>query len=73
MYDKGKYDKQSDYTNKLHQFIKVKANAERMFYLYSKSLYNTNQFYLTGYQFENFVLLILKVKKLKKRLHFLAA
>ena len=55
MYDKGKYDKAIRLYEQIAPVYKGKPNAERMFYLYSKSLYNTNQFYLAGYQFENFV------------------
>ncbi len=42
------------------------------FYLYSNSLYKSNQFYLAGYQFENFVATYPKSEK-REEAAFLAA
>ena len=72
MYDKGKYDKAIRLYEQIAPVYKGKPNAERMFYLYSKSLYNTNQFYLAGYQFENFVATYPRSEK-REEATFLAA
>jgi outer membrane protein assembly factor BamD len=54
MYDKGKYEKAIRLFEQIAPSYKGKPQAEKLFYMYSQSLYKTNQFYLAGYQFENF-------------------
>ena len=64
-YETGKYTKTIRLYEQIAPAYKGKPSAERMFYFYSMSLYKSNQFYLAGYQLENFVQLILKVKNRK--------
>ena len=54
MYDKGKYNKALRLYEQIAPAYRGKPNAERLFYLYSKSYYNTKQYCLAGYQFESF-------------------
>jgi outer membrane protein assembly factor BamD len=54
MYEKGKYEKAIRLFEQIAPSYKGKPQAEKLFYMYSQSLYKTNQFYLAGYQFENF-------------------
>jgi outer membrane protein assembly factor BamD len=54
-YDKGKYNKALRLFEQIAPSYKGKPQAERLFYMYAQSLYNTNQFYLAAYQFESFV------------------
>jgi outer membrane protein assembly factor BamD len=54
MYEKGKYEKAIPLFEQIAPSYKGKPQAEKLFYMYSQSLYKTNQFYLAGYQFENF-------------------
>ena len=54
-YDKRKYDKAIRLFEQVAPSYKGKPNAERLFYMLSKSYYNTKQYYLSGYQFESFV------------------
>ena len=55
MYDAGKYTKAIRLYEQIAPAYKGKPTAERMFFLYSNSLYKSKQYYLAGYQFENFV------------------
>lgn len=55
MYEAGKYAKAIRLYEQIAPGYKGKPNAERMFYFYSMSLYKSKQYYLAGYQFENFV------------------
>lgn len=55
MYESGKYSKAIRLFEQLAPLYKGKPQAEKIFYMYSQSLYKTNQFYLAGYQFESFV------------------
>jgi outer membrane protein assembly factor BamD len=54
MYETGKYLKAIRLYEQVAPAYKGKPQAERLFYMYSKALYNTKQYYLAGYQFENF-------------------
>lgn len=54
MYDAGKYAKAIRLFEQIAPSYKGKPQAEKMFYIYSQSLYKTEQFYLAGYQFESF-------------------
>jgi outer membrane protein assembly factor BamD len=54
LYDAGKYGKAIRLFEQIAPVYKGKPQAEKMFFMYSQSLYKTNQFYLAGYQFESF-------------------
>ena len=54
MYEAGKYLKAIRLYEQVAPAYKGKPQAERLFFMYSKSLYATKQYYLAGYQFENF-------------------
>ena len=53
-YEAKKFNKALRLFEQIAPAYKGKPQAERMFYMYSQSLYNTEQYYLAGYQFENF-------------------
>lgn len=72
MYDKGKYDKALRLYEQVAPAYKGKPTSEILFYNYSKSLYNTKQYYLAGYQFENFAVSYPKSDK-REEASFLAA
>ena len=55
MYEANKYGKAIRLFEQIAPAYKGKPNAERMFYFYSMSLYKSEQYYLAGYQLENFV------------------
>jgi len=54
MYDKGKYDKALRLFEQIAPSFKGKPQAEKLFYMYAQAYYKTKQYYLAGYQFENF-------------------
>jgi outer membrane protein assembly factor BamD len=54
-YDAGKYSKAIMLFEQLSPLYKGKPQAEKMFYLYSQSLYKSKEYYAAGYQFEKFV------------------
>ncbi len=54
MYDKGKYTKAIRLFEQIAPSYRGKAQAQKMFYMYSQSLYKSKQFYTAGYQFESF-------------------
>jgi outer membrane protein assembly factor BamD len=54
MYEANKHNKAIRLFEQIAPSYKGKPQAERLFYMYSQSLYKTNQFYLAGYQFESF-------------------
>ncbi|HLO73451.1 MAG TPA: outer membrane protein assembly factor BamD [Flavobacterium sp.] len=72
MYEDGKYTKAIRLYEQVAPAYKGKPQAERLFYMYSKSLYNTKQYYLAGYQFENFAASYPKSEK-REEAYFLAA
>jgi outer membrane protein assembly factor BamD len=72
LYDAGKYQKAIRIFEQLSPLYKGKPQAEKMFYMYSQSLYKTEQFYLSGYQFDSFVALYPKSEKVEES-SFLAA
>ena len=55
MFEKEKYSKAIRLYEQVAPVYRGKPQAERMFYFYSKALYNSKQYYLAGYQLENFV------------------
>jgi outer membrane protein assembly factor BamD len=72
MYETGKYLKSIRLYEQVAPAYKGKPQAERLFYMYSKALYNTKQYYLAGYQFENFAASYPKSEK-REEASFLAA
>ena len=54
LYENGKYTKAIRLFEQIVPAYRGKPQAERMFYMFSKSYYNTKQYYLAGYQFESF-------------------
>jgi outer membrane protein assembly factor BamD len=66
LYDAGKYYKAIRLFEQLSSEYKGKPQAENMFYMYSQSLYKTEQFYISGYQFESFVALYPKSEKVEE-------
>jgi outer membrane protein assembly factor BamD len=54
MYEEKKYNKAIRLFEQIAPAYKGKPSAEKMFYMYSQSLYLTKQYYLAGYQFESF-------------------
>ena len=55
LYEAGKYPKAIRLYEQIAPAFKGKPSAERMFYFYSMSLFKSKQYYLAGYQLENFV------------------
>lgn len=72
MYDANKHNKAIRLFEQIAPSYKGKPQAERLFYMYSQSLYKTNQFYLAGYQFESFSSSYPKSEKVEEAL-FLGA
>lgn len=66
MYDAKKYSKAIRLFEQIAPAYKGKPQAERLFYMYSQSLYKTEQYYLAGYQFESFVSSYPKSEKLEE-------
>ncbi|MQP23688.1 outer membrane protein assembly factor BamD [Flavobacterium sp. LMO8] len=54
-YEVNKYAKAIRLYEQIAPAYKGKPNAERLFYFYSMSLYKSEEYYLAGYQLENFV------------------
>ena len=54
MYDAGKYSKALRLLEQIAPSYKGKPDAEKVFYMYAQSYYNTQQFYSAGYQFDSF-------------------
>lgn len=72
MYEANKHNKAIRLFEQIAPSYKGKPQAERLFYMYSQSLYKTNQFYLAGYQFESFSSSYPKSEKVEEAL-FLGA
>ncbi len=66
MYEAKKYGKAIRLFEQIAPAYKGKPQAEKMFYMYSQSLYKTNQFYLAGYQFESFASSYPKSEKIEE-------
>jgi outer membrane protein assembly factor BamD len=66
MYDAKKYGKAIRLFEQIAPAYKGKPQAERMFYMYCQSLYKTEQYYLAGYQFENFAASYPKSEKIEE-------
>ncbi|HEX8563465.1 MAG TPA: outer membrane protein assembly factor BamD [Flavobacterium sp.] len=54
-YEKGKYMKAIRLFEELTTTFRGKPQAEKMFYMFAQSYYKTEQYHLSGYQFESFV------------------
>ncbi len=66
MYAAKKYGKAIRLFEQIAPAYKGKPSAEKMFYMYSQSLYKTEQYYLAGYQFESFVSSYPKSEKIEE-------
>lgn len=66
LYNKGKLNKAIQLFEQLQSSYKGKPQAEKMFYMYSQSLYKTKQYYAAGYQFEKFASSYPKSEKLEE-------
>jgi outer membrane protein assembly factor BamD len=66
MYEAKKYNKAIRLFEQIAPAYKGKPSAEKMFYMYSQSLYRTEQYYLSGYQFENFAASYPKSEKIEE-------
>ena len=66
MYEAKKYNKAIRLFEQIAPAYKGKPQAERMFYMYSQALYKTKQYYLAGYQFENFAASYPKSEKMEE-------
>ncbi|HPW98773.1 MAG TPA: outer membrane protein assembly factor BamD [Flavobacterium sp.] len=65
-YDAAKYSKAIRLFEQIAPAYKGKPTAERLFYMYSQSLYKTKQYYLAGYQFESFAASYPKSEKVEE-------
>jgi outer membrane protein assembly factor BamD len=54
LYDKGKYLKAITLFEQIAPAYKGKPKADELFYMFAQSYYKSKQYYLSGYQFENF-------------------
>lgn len=54
-YDAKKYSKAIRLFEQMAPAFRGKPQSEKMFYMYAQSYYQTQQYYLAGYQFESFV------------------
>jgi len=66
MYETNKHSKAIRLFEQIAPAYKGKPSAEKMFYMYSQSLYKTEQYYLAGYQFESFVASYPKSEKIEE-------
>jgi len=66
MYEKGKYPKAIRLFEQIAPSYRGKPQAEKMFYMYSKSFYADKQYYSAGYQFESFASSYPKSEKLEE-------
>ncbi len=66
LYEAGKYSKAIRLFEQIAPAYKGKPSAEKMFYMYSQSLYKTKQYYLAGYQFESFAASYPKSEKIEE-------
>ncbi|REG99693.1 outer membrane protein assembly factor BamD [Flavobacterium aquicola] len=54
LFEQGKYSKAIRLFEQLAPSYRGKPQGEKLFYMYSQSLYKTKQYYLAGYQFDSF-------------------
>jgi len=55
LYDAGKYNDAIRLIEQIAPAYRGKPQAEKLFYMFSMSYFNTKQYYLAAYQFESFV------------------
>ena len=55
LYDEGRYADAIRLIEQIAPAYRGKPQAEKLFYMFSMSYYNTKQYYLAAYQFESFV------------------
>ncbi len=72
MYERKKYSKAIRLFEQMAPSYRGKPQAEKMFYMFAQSYYKTEQYYLSGYQFESFTSGYPKSEKLQEAA-FLAA
>ncbi len=72
LFQEGKYDKANRIFAQIVPKYKGKPQAQKLMYLYSKSFYETKDYYVSGYQFERFVASYPKSEK-KEEAAFLSA
>ncbi|MGH2666672.1 outer membrane protein assembly factor BamD [Flavobacterium sp.] len=65
-YEAGKYEKAIRLFEQIAPAYRGKPQAEKMFYMFAQSYYKTEQYYLSGYQFESFVALYPKSQKVEE-------
>ncbi|CAM4002477.1 outer membrane protein assembly factor BamD [Flavobacterium branchiophilum NBRC 15030 = ATCC 35035] len=65
-YDNGKYNKAIRLFEQIAPSYRGKPQAEKMFYTYAQALYKTEQFHVSGYQFEKFVSSYPKSEKIEE-------
>mgnify|MGYP006166853571 CR=1 FL=1 len=72
LYDKGKYSKAIRLYEQVAPVYKGKPQGEQVFYYFSKSYYASKQYYLAGYQLENYAATYPKSEK-REEAAFLSA
>jgi outer membrane protein assembly factor BamD len=65
-YEAGKYEKAIRLFEQIAPAYRGKPQAEKMFYMFAQSYYKTEQYYLSGYQFESFAALYPKSEKVEE-------
>jgi outer membrane protein assembly factor BamD len=65
-YEEGKYNKAIRLFEQIAPVYRGKPDAENMFYMFAQSYYKTEQYYLSGYQFESFASLYPKSQKVEE-------
>ncbi len=70
MYDKSKYDKAITLFEQISPVLKGKPGAENIFYMFSQSYYKSEQFYLSGYQFESYAALYPKSVRAEEAIYY---
>jgi outer membrane protein assembly factor BamD len=66
LYEAGKYSKAIRIFEQIAPTYRGKPDAEKLYYSFAMSYYNTAQYYLAGYQFESFVSNYPKSEKLEE-------
>ena len=66
LYDAAKYSKAIRIFEQIAPAYRGKPQAEKLFYMFAQSYYKTNQYTLSGYQFESFVSGYPKSEKLQE-------
>jgi outer membrane protein assembly factor BamD len=72
LYDAGKYKQAIRLFDQISTNYRGKPQAEKMFYMYAQSYFKTKQYYLSGYQFENFTNTYPKSEKAEEAMYLSA-